>query len=37
MEDKLCGKVLTKFIGLRKKTYTYLMMVVEIKKAKGTK
>ena len=37
MEDKLGGKVLTKLIGLRKETYTYLMMVVEIKKAKGTK
>ena len=38
MKDKLRGKVMTKFIGLRAKTYSYLIDDgSEDKKAKGTK
>ena len=35
MRDELGGKILTKFIGLRAKSYSYL--IDEDKKAKGTK
>ena len=38
MKNELGGKIMTKFIGLRKKTYTYLIDDgCEDKKAKGTK
>ena len=38
MEDKLGGKVMTKFVGSRAKTYTYLIHdSSEDKKRKGTK
>ena len=38
MKDQLGGKIMTKFIGLRAKTYSYLIdNDSEDKKAKGTK
>ena len=38
MKDKLGGKIMTKFVGLRAKTYSYLKDDdSEDKKAKGTK
>ena len=37
MEDELGGKIMTKFVGLRAKTYGNLDDVSEDKKAKGTK
>ena len=38
MKDKLGGKIMTKFVGLRVKTYSYLIDDGrEDKKAKGTK
>ena len=38
MKDKLGGKIMTKFVGLRAKTYSYLIDdASEDKKAKGTK
>ena len=38
MKDKLGGKFMTKFVGLRAKTYSYLIdHASENKKAKGTK
>ena len=38
MKDELGGKIMTKFIGLRGKTYSYLIDDgSEDKKAKGTK
>ena len=38
MKDELGGKIMTKFIGLRAKTYSYLIdNDSEDKKAKGTK
>ena len=37
-KDELGGKIMTKFVGLRAKTYSYLIDdVSEDKKAKGTK
>ena len=38
MKDKLCGKVMKKFVGLKVKTYSYLIHDRnEDKKAKDTK
>ena len=38
MKDELGGKIITKFLGLRVKIYSYLIdEVSEDKKAKGTK
>ena len=38
MKDELGGKIMTKFVGLRAKSYSYLIDdVSEHKKAKGTK
>ena len=38
MKDQLGGNIMTKFAGLRAKTYSYLIDdVSEDKKAKGTK
>ena len=38
MKDELGGKIMTKFVGLRAKTYSYLIDdSSEDKKAKGTK
>ena len=38
MRDELGGKIMTKFFGLRAKTYSYLIdQSSEDKKAKGTK
>ena len=38
MKDELGEKIMTKFVGLRAKTYSYLIDdVSEDKKAKGTK
>ena len=38
MKDELCGKIMTKFIGLKAKTYSYLIDDrSKDKKAKGTK
>ena len=38
MKDELGGKIMTKFVGLRAKTYSYLIDDgSEDKKAKGTK
>ena len=38
MKDQLGGHIMTKFVGLRAKTYSYLIDdVSEDKKAKGTK
>ena len=38
MKDELGGKIMTKFVGLRAKTYSYLIEDgSEDKKAKGTK
>ena len=38
MKDELGGKLMTKFVGLRKKSYSYLIDDGrEDKKAKGTK
>ena len=38
MKAKLCGKIITKFVGLRAKTYIYLVDdSSEDKKAKDTK
>ena len=38
MKDELGGKFMTKFVGLRAKTYSYLIdHASEDKKAKGTK
>ena len=38
LKDELGGKIMTKFVGLRAKTYSYLIdEVIENKKAKGTK
>ena len=38
MKDKLGGKIIAKFVGLRAKTYSYLIDVdSEHKQAKGTK
>ena len=38
MKDKLCGKIMTKFVGLREKTFSYLRDDgSEDKKAKGAK
>ena len=38
MKDELGGKIMTNFVGLRAKTYSYLIDdVSEDKKAKGTK
>ena len=37
MKHKLNGKIIIKFVSLRAKTNTYLMMVVKIKKGKETK
>ena len=38
MKDELSGKIMTKFIGLRAKMYSYLIEDSnEDKKAKGTK
>ena len=37
MKDTLCGKIITKFVGLRAKTYNYLIDDGnEDKKAKNT-
>ena len=37
MKDELGGKTMTKFVGLRAKTYSYLIDDGKDKKAKGTK
>ena len=38
MKDELGGKIMTEFVALRAKTYSYLMDDnIEVKKAKGTK
>ena len=38
MKDKLGGKIMTKFVGLKAKTYSYLIdEVSEDKEAKDTK
>ena len=38
MKDELCGKIITKFVGLRAKTYSYLIdEFSKDKKAKGAK
>ena len=38
MKDKLGGKIMIKFVGLREKTYIYLIDdISKHKKAKGTK
>ena len=38
MKDKSSGKIMTKFVGLRAKTYSYLIDDgTDNKKAKGTK
>ena len=38
MKDELGGKIMTEFVALRPKTYSYLMNDnIEVKKAKGTK
>ena len=37
MKDELGGKIITEFVTLRPKTYSYLTDNKEVKKAKGTK
>ena len=37
MKDELGGKIVTKFTGLEAKTFSYLIDVMKIKKAKSTK
>ena len=37
MKDELGGKIMTEFVGLRPKTYAYLIDDSEVKKAKGAK
>ena len=37
MKDTLGGKIITKFVGLKAKTYSYLKDIDDDKKVKGSK